>query len=142
MAENLTIHAMGTTSKREEDKTEDNAEGKRYHMARIQVDQAMGEIDTIFRGGNGWGNDIVQPSAPCMLGITRGAAVKMTQQATTFPEGGNAPIAGKTAQTLHRALMGCTTTLHNIGVGGNVIGGTTGIAAAPPAATSSYHQQF
>ena len=59
------------------------------------------------------------------------------QQAMTFPAGGNALTTGKTAKNLHRVLMGGTLTLQNTGVGGNGGGGVTGIAAAPPEATTA-----
>ena len=105
------------------------------------MEPATREVETIFGGGNGWGNNSAPPSAPLMLGITGGAAVMMPQHATTFTSGGNAHMAGKTAQNLHRAMMGETPTLHNTVVGGNIIGGTTGISAAPPAAPSAGQKQ-
>ena len=39
-------------------------------------------------------------------------------------------MAGKILPNLHRALMGVTPTLHNKVVGGNIMGGMTGIATA------------
>ena len=65
----------------------------------------------------------------------------ITQQATTLPAGGNAPMAGKTAQNIHRALMGENSTLHNTVVGGNIMGGATGTAAAPLEALIEGHKQ-
>ena len=49
--------------------------------------------------------------------------------------GDNAPMEGKTAKPLHRALMGGTNTLQNTCMGGNGMGGTTVILAAPPEGT-------
>ena len=64
--------------------------------------------------------------------------MKMTQQAKTFYEGGNEPTAGTTSETLYRVLMGGT----NTGVGGNNMGGTKGIVAAPPAEIAAGNQNF
>ena len=93
-----------------------------------------GEVKTIFGGGNGWGNKSAPPSAPRTLGIPRGTSGMITQQATMFIMGGNATMAGTTAQNLHRTMMGGNPTLHNTVVGGNRMGGATGTAAAPPSA--------
>ena len=60
------------------------------------MDQAMGEVETIFGGGNSWVNNSAPPSAPHMLGIPGGTAVMITQQATKLPVGVNAPMAGTT----------------------------------------------
>ena len=83
-AGNLTNHATGAVAEHEEDKTEEDAARNRSHPERNRVEQAMGEVDNIFWGGNGWGNDIAPPSAPHTLGIPGGAGATMTQQATTF----------------------------------------------------------
>ena len=66
----------------------------------------------------------------------------MTQQATTFMAEGHVPTAGTIAQKLHRALMGGTPTLHNTGVRGDGIGGTTGTESAPLAATEAGQHQL
>ena len=95
------------------------------------MDQATGEVNTIFRGGNIWGNNNLPPSPPHTLGITGGNAVTMTQQATAFMSGGNAPTSGTSSQNLHKELMGGTPMLQNTGAGGNIMGGTTGVTAAP-----------
>ena len=95
------------------------------------MEQATEEVNTIFGGVNGRGNDIAPPSAPHTLGIPCGSGLIMTQQVTMFPVEVHAPTAGTTAQNLHRALMGGTPMIHNTGVGGNVMGGAIGTAAAP-----------
>ena len=100
------------------------------------MDQTTGEVDTIFGGGNSWGNNSALPLAPHMLGIPGGSRVTTIQQAKIFPAEGHAPMSG-TEQNLHRAMMGVTPTLQNTGVGGNGMGGTTSPEAAPPAATSA-----
>ena len=69
------------------------------------MEQATGEVETIFVGGNGRDNESAPPSAPRKLGIPVGAAVMIVQQATTLPAGGNAPMAGTSSQNLYRALM-------------------------------------
>ena len=66
----------------------------------------------------------------------------MKQQATAFPEGGNAPTAGTKSQNVHRTLVGGTTTLHNAGVGGNEMGESTAIVAAPLSAMATGQQKF
>ena len=109
--------------------------------ARNPVEQATGEVETIFSGGNGWGNESVPPSVPHTLGIPRGASMMITQQATTLPAGGNSPMAGTTAQNIHRLLIGGNPTLNNTVVGGNRMRVATGTAAAHPAATSAGQQQ-
>ena len=88
-AGNLTRHARGAVAECKEDETEESAARKCSQPARNQVDQVKGEINTIFRGGNGWDNNSVPPLAQHTLGITGGAAATMTQHATTFPEGVN-----------------------------------------------------
>ena len=98
---------------------------------RNPVYQATGEVDTIFGGGNGWGNKSAPLSDPRTLGIPGGATVIITQQATTLPVGVNTPMERTTAHNLHRALMGGNPTLHNTVVGGNGMGGATGTVAAP-----------
>ena len=45
-------------------------------------------------------------------------------------------------KTLHTMLMGGTPTLQNAGMGGNVMGGSTVIAAAPMEAMSAGRQKF
>ena len=74
-------------------------------MEMNPVEQATGEVKTIFGGGNGWGNKSAPPLALCTLGIPRGAVMMITQQATTLPARGNAPMAGTTAYNIHRVLM-------------------------------------
>ena len=71
--------------------------------------------------------------APYTLGIPRGTSGRLTQQATSLPEEVNSPRSGTTAKDLHRALMGGNHTLHSTVMGGNVMGGATGTAAAPAA---------
>ena len=61
------------------------------------MDQATGEVNTIFGVGNGWVNDSAPPSAPHTLGIPGGARVTMIQQATIFLAEGHAHTAGTTA---------------------------------------------
>ena len=95
------------------------------------MEQATGEVEKIFWGGNGWGNNSAPPLAPCTLGIPRGAARRLTKQTNTFTAEVNAPRAGTTAQDLHRVLMGGNRMLHNTVRGGNVMGGATGTAVAP-----------
>ena len=95
------------------------------------MEQATGEVEKIFWGGNVWGNNSAPPLAPCTLGIPRGAAVIITQQVTTLPAGGNAPMTGKTAHNLHGALMGVNPTLNNTVLGSNVMGAVTGTVTAP-----------
>ena len=129
---NLDMHATGTATEREEDESEENAARNHMQTARKPLEQATGEVKTIFGGVNGWGNESAPPSAPRKLDITGGAAVMMKQQATMLSAGGIVPMAGETAQNLHRALMGVTPTLHKTVMGGNEMGGTTWIAAAPP----------
>ena len=93
----MTGYATGTAAKSEEEKMDENAARKCYQPASNRVDQARGELNTIFGGGNSWGNDSVPPLSPCKMGIPRGADIKIMQQATTFLEGGNAPTAGTIA---------------------------------------------
>ena len=45
------------------------------------MEQATGEFDTRFGGGNGWGNNSAPLLAPHMLEITGSTEVMMTQQA-------------------------------------------------------------
>ena len=66
-------------------------------------------------------------------GDSRGAAGRLTKQATTLPEEGNAPRAGTTAQELHRVMMGGNRMLQNSVRGGNGMGGATETTAAPTA---------
>ena len=105
------------------------------------MEQATGEVDTIFGVGNGWVNDSAPLSDPHTLRIPGGAAVTITQQETTFLADGHA-LMERTAQNLHRALMGGTPMLHNTGVGGNVMGGTTGPVAVPLIRTAAFLQQL
>ena len=130
-AGNLSRHAKGTANEREEDGAEENAARNLTHPARNPVQQATGEVETIFGGGNGWGNGSAPPLAPHTLGIPKGAAVMIKQQATKLPEGGNEPTVETTAHNLHRALTEGNPTLHNAVVGGNGMGGATGKSAAP-----------
>ena len=130
-AGNLFRNATGTTNEREEDKGEDNDTSNRTQPVGNLVEQATGEVKTIFGGGNGWGNKSAPPSSPRMLGIPRGGFVMIEKQAAMFPVGRNSPIAGTTAQNLHRAMMGENTKLHNTVLGGNRMGGSTGTASAP-----------
>ena len=141
MTRNLSGHATGTANEREEDKSEENTERNCMQPARNPVEQATGEVETIFEGGNSWGNKSAPPLDPQTLGIPGGAALMITQQARTLPEGGNAPMAETTSQNLHRALMEVNTTLHNTVVRGNGMGGATGTAAAPPSAPSAVQKQ-
>ena len=78
-AGNLTKHASGTVDEREGEEIEDNAEGKCSHPSRYCVEQATGEVDTIFRGGDVWGNNSVLLSALHTLGVLGGDGVMMTQ---------------------------------------------------------------
>ena len=118
---NLTDHATGTVDEREEDKTEEYAVRNRSQPAKNRVDHTTGELDIIFGGSNGWGNDSAPPSAPHILGIPGGAGVTMKQQNTEFLMEGYAPATG-TAQNLHREIMGGTTMLQNTRLGGNIMG--------------------
>ena len=90
------MHATGTAADREEDEAEENTARNHTQPARNLVEQAMGKVDTIFRGGNGWGNKSAPPSAPRMMGIPGGAVGVMTQQLTTLTARGNTTMAGKT----------------------------------------------
>ena len=132
-AGNLAKRATGKANKREEDEADGNAAGNHTQSTRNPVEQATGEVKTIFGGGHGWGNEIAPKLDPHTLGITGGAAGRLTQQAKKLPAGGNAPRAGKTAHDLHRALMGVNRTLHSTVVGGNRMGGATGTVSAPAA---------
>ena len=71
------------------------------------MEQATGEVDIIFKGGNGWVNDSTSMSSPRTLWIPGGAGATMTEQDTAFPAEGHAPTAG-TSKNLYRALMGGT----------------------------------
>ena len=102
------------------------------------MEQATGDAETIFWGVNSWGNESAPPSAPLMLRIPGGADAMMTQQATALTEGGNATMAETTSKNLHRVLIGGTPTLHNTVVGGNGMGGTTGIMAGTPVAPATW----
>ena len=53
-------------------------------------------------------------------------AGRLTKQATTLPAGGNISRTGKTAQDLHREMMGGNHTLNSTVVGGNGMGGAVG----------------
>ena len=130
-AGNLAGHVTGTENERKEEEAKDNLARNCTQRARKPVEQATGEVETIFVGVNGWGNESAPPLAAHTMGITGDAAVMITQQATTFPAGGNAPMAGTTLQNLNKALMGGNPTLHNISLGGNEMEGATGTAAAP-----------
>ena len=90
---------------RKEEKTEETVANKHSHTARNRVDQATGEVNTIFGVRSVWVNNSAPPSAPHTLVIPGGAARTMTQQSTRFPEGGNSPTTGTTAQTVHRTMM-------------------------------------
>ena len=70
------------------------------------MEQATGEVKTIFRGGNGCGNESVPLLEPRTLGIPGGYTVIIAQQVKMLPAEVNAPMAGTTAQNLHIALMG------------------------------------
>ena len=96
----------------------------------------------MFGDGNSWDNDSAPPSAPLTLGIYGGADVTMTEQATTFAEGGNVPNAGTIAASLYQTLMGGNPTQHNAGVGGNGVGGVTVAAAMSTSETAAGQQQF
>ena len=122
---------MGTVEKHEEDETEEDTERKRSHPSSNCVEQATGEVYTIFGGGNIWGKDSATPSVPHKLGSPGGAVVTMTKQATTFPAEGHAPTARTTAQNLHKALMGDIPMLNNTEVGVNVMGVMTGTVTSP-----------
>ena len=50
---NLFRHATGTAKEREEDEAEGNVAGNHMQPARNPVDQATGEVETTFGGGNG-----------------------------------------------------------------------------------------
>ena len=50
-------------------------------------------------------------------------------------------MSGTTSQNLHRALMGGNPTLHNKFMGGNMMGGATGTAAAPLTAPEARKNQ-
>ena len=140
-AGNLAGHVTGTANKRKEEEAKDNLARNCMQRARNPVEQATGDVETIFVGVNGWGNESAPPLAAHTMGITGDAAVMITQQATTFPAGGNAPMAGTTLQNLNKALMGGNPTLHNTVVRGNGMGGSTGTVAAPPATlTTGQHQ--
>ena len=122
-AGNLAGRVMGAATERREDNAEDNAARARSQPARKHVEQVTGEVKTIFGRDNGWDNESAPPSSPCTLGVTEGADLMMTQQATTLTAGGNALMARTTEHNLHRALMEGTHTLHNTGMGGNKMGG-------------------
>ena len=112
-AVNLSGHATGTANECEDDKAEENTARNRTRPLGNPVEQVTGEVETIFRGGNIWGNKRAPPPTPRKLGIPGVASVIITQQATTFPVGGNAPMARTTAQNLQRVMMGGNTTLNN-----------------------------
>ena len=104
-------------------------EGNYTGVEKNHVEQATGEVKTIFRGGNIWGNESVLALAPRTLGIPEGAIVRHTQQVTTFPAGGNALRAGTTYQDLHRALVGENIMLHTTVRGDNGMVEATGTVA-------------
>ena len=60
----------------------------------------------------------------------------------TFAVGGYAPNVGTSVATLHWTLMGGNVTLHNLGVGGNGVGGLETTAATPTASTDAGQQPF
>ena len=134
MAGNLYRYATGTSNERKEDKLEENAASNCTYPASNPGDKATGEVDTIFGGGNGWGNESVPTSVPRTLVIPGGAVVMITKHAETLPAGENAPMSGTTSQNIHRALMRGNPTLYNTSVGGNQMGGVTWTGTAPPAA--------
>ena len=138
---NLDGRATETVTERKEYKAEDNTARNCTELAGKPVVQVTGKVEKIFGVGNSWVNKSAPPSAPQTLGIPGGAAVMMTQHATTLTAGVNAPVARTKAQNLHRAMMGGTPTLHNIVVGSNEMGGTAGIAAAPTLAPVAGQQQ-
>ena len=78
-AGNLTEHTKGITAKRKEDKTEEILAMKRSQPERNLGYQSTGEVYTIFRSGNGWGNVSALPSDLCTLGVNMVPAVMMTQ---------------------------------------------------------------
>ena len=92
-AGNLAGNTTGTAKEREEDKSEDNEARNRTHPTRNPVEQATGEVDTIFGEGNRWDNESAPLSPPHTMGIHGGADVMITQHATPFPVGGNATMA-------------------------------------------------
>ena len=103
-----------------------DAEGIKYSAAMelLQpvmniINQVTGDVNAIFCGDDGGGNNGVPPLAPRTLGISGGTASTMAQQATTFLEGVNAPNAVTTSASLHWKMMGVNTTQQNAVVGGN-----------------------
>ena len=55
-AGNLAGCAIGTENERKEDRAEENEEMNITQLERNPVEKATGEVETIFRGGNGWSN--------------------------------------------------------------------------------------
>ena len=119
-AGNLDGYVTGTANDTKEDEEEENAAGNSKQPTRNPVG-----------GSQGWGNENAPTSAPSTLGIPRGYAGRQIKQATTLPEEGNAPMAGKTSQELHRVLMGGNLMLHNTDGGGNGMGGGKGKMSEP-----------
>ena len=60
----LTDHVTGAAAERDDEEKEESAAMERLQPARNLVGQASGEVNTIFGGGNGWGNDSAPPFPP------------------------------------------------------------------------------
>ena len=71
-AVNLSGHATGTANECEDDKAEENTARNRTRPLGNPVEQVTGEVETIFRGGNIWGNKRALPPTPHKLGIPGG----------------------------------------------------------------------
>ena len=84
-----------------------------------KINRATGDVNAIFGGGDGRGNDSTPPLPPHTLGVSSGTASMTTQQAATFSMGGNATNAVKKSASLYQMMMGGTPTQKNTGVGGN-----------------------
>ena len=118
-ARGMTDHVMGTAADIDGEEKEGSVTRERSHLTKNLIeshltknliDQATGEVNAIFGGGNVWGNDSVPLPAPLTLGFYSGAELTTMQHATQFMAGGNAPNARMIAASLHQMLMGGTPT--------------------------------
>ena len=109
-ARGMTDHVMGTAADIDGEEKEGSVTRERSHLTKNLIDQATGEVNAIFGGGNVWGNDSVPLPAPLTLGFYSGAELTTMQHATQFMAGGNAPNARMIAASLHQMLMGVTPT--------------------------------
>ena len=121
-AGNLAEYKTGKANNPKEDGEEEKAVENRKQPARNPVG-----------GSHGWGNENEPTSAPSTLGITGGAAGRLTKQGTTLPAEGNSPRAGTTAHEIHRVLMGGNLMPQNKVGGRNGMGGGTGKTEEPTA---------